>query len=501
MTLPMVVGLFLSSIISGQIASSTGRWKAFPAVGLVLVAIGLFLLSRLHVDSSALEIGVYIAIMGAGLGMTMQMLVLAAQNAATRQDMAVSTSGVTFFRSLGGAVGVAAFGAILTNRVKDELAARLGGGRRRARAGHARGHPRAAAAGGEGGAGVVHGGDADGLPGGRPGGGARRDRGPVPQGGAAARPRRRGDATDPVATRRAGTAGTAGTSAPASKAVAPPGVLREPWPGDVNRLARRPRAGRKPPAGLRSGRGTGDRGERHLAPGRQGHRPPGPAHRRGRGGRGEVPPLRARRPPARRRRLPARPQPRGRLVRRGRRRPALGEPDQHGHQRHEVRRGDAGPPRLRRGLHRPRRHHRRDPARHGVHPRPRRLAGGPGGQQPGGLQQVRPPDRPRHGAGGRGGRPRGDRPPEGRARPAARPGGQLRLQRAPRERAAHLHPPRRPRPRGGRAARGPPGGPGGARRRHRPPGRPACARRASTCAVACCSTARPAPARPTPCAT
>ncbi len=126
MTLPMVVGLFLSSIVSGRIASSTGRWKAFPAVGLVLVAIGLFLLSRLHVDSSALEIGVYITIMGAGLGMTMQMLVLAAQNASSRQDMAVSTSGVTFFRSLGGAVGVAAFGAILTNRVKDELALRLG---------------------------------------------------------------------------------------------------------------------------------------------------------------------------------------------------------------------------------------------------------------------------------------------------------------------------------------------------------------------------------------
>ncbi|TKK84795.1 MFS transporter [Herbidospora galbida] len=127
MTLPMVIGLFLSSIVSGKVASSTGRWKAFPAVGLVLVAIGLFLLSRLHVDSTPVEIGAYITIMGAGLGMTMQMLVLAAQNAASRQDMAVSTSGVTFFRSLGGAVGVAAFGAILTNRVKDELAARLGG--------------------------------------------------------------------------------------------------------------------------------------------------------------------------------------------------------------------------------------------------------------------------------------------------------------------------------------------------------------------------------------
>jgi predicted MFS family arabinose efflux permease len=125
MTLPMVLGLFLASITSGRIVTRTGRWKAFPVAGLLLVAIGLALLSRLHAGSSELVIGVDIAILGIGLGMSMQMLILAVQNAAQGRDMAVSTAGVSFFRSLGGAVGVAAFGAILTNRVTGEMTTRL----------------------------------------------------------------------------------------------------------------------------------------------------------------------------------------------------------------------------------------------------------------------------------------------------------------------------------------------------------------------------------------
>ncbi|MEZ0071871.1 MDR family MFS transporter [Planotetraspora sp. GP83] len=126
MTLPMVLSLFLASIISGRVVTRTGRWKIFPIAGMILVAAGLWLLSLLKADSGYVVIGVDIAVLGAGLGMSMQMLILAAQNAAEGRDMAVSTSGVAFFRSLGGAVGVAAFGAILTNRVKDEMAAMLG---------------------------------------------------------------------------------------------------------------------------------------------------------------------------------------------------------------------------------------------------------------------------------------------------------------------------------------------------------------------------------------
>ncbi|WP_228645376.1 MDR family MFS transporter [Microtetraspora sp. AC03309] len=121
MTLPMVVSLFLGSIVSGRIVTRTGRWKLFPVAGMVLVAVGLGLLSRLHVDSGYLVIGLDIAVFGVGLGLTMQMLILAAQNAAEPRDMASTTSGVSFFRSLGGAVGVAAYGAILTNKVKSEM--------------------------------------------------------------------------------------------------------------------------------------------------------------------------------------------------------------------------------------------------------------------------------------------------------------------------------------------------------------------------------------------
>ncbi|HEX4815990.1 MAG TPA: MDR family MFS transporter [Nonomuraea sp.] len=121
MTLPMVLTLFLAGVISGRIVTRTGKWKIFPVAGLLIVAVGLFLLSRLRVDSGEWLIGFDVAVLGTGLGLSMQMLILAAQNGSEPRDMASTTSGVAFFRSLGGAVGVAAFGAILTNRLKDEM--------------------------------------------------------------------------------------------------------------------------------------------------------------------------------------------------------------------------------------------------------------------------------------------------------------------------------------------------------------------------------------------
>ncbi len=122
MTLPMVFALFVAGVVSGKIVTRTGRWKLFPVAGLLIVAIGLFLLSRLHVDSGEWLIGFDVAVLGLGLGLSMQMLILAAQNGSELRDMAATTSGVSFFRSLGGAVGVAAFGAILTNRLSAEMA-------------------------------------------------------------------------------------------------------------------------------------------------------------------------------------------------------------------------------------------------------------------------------------------------------------------------------------------------------------------------------------------
>lgn len=121
MTLPLVVGMLMASIGSGQFVTRTGRYKWYPVAGLALVAIAMALLSRLHIGSSTLVIGLDFAVLGVGLGLTMQILILAAQNAATPADMAATTSGVSFFRNLGGAMGVAAFGAVLTNRLSAEL--------------------------------------------------------------------------------------------------------------------------------------------------------------------------------------------------------------------------------------------------------------------------------------------------------------------------------------------------------------------------------------------
>jgi hypothetical protein len=125
MTLPMVLGLLVASITSGRVVTVTGRWKAFPCAGLLLVATGMVALSRIHVGTSGVVIGADIAVVGIGLGLSMQILILAAQNAVRPADLAAATSGVSFFRALGGALGVAAFGAILTGRLRGEMSALL----------------------------------------------------------------------------------------------------------------------------------------------------------------------------------------------------------------------------------------------------------------------------------------------------------------------------------------------------------------------------------------
>ncbi|MGI5325694.1 MFS transporter [Actinomadura nitritigenes] len=122
MTLPLVVGMLITSIGSGQLVTRTGKYKIYPVIGLICVGAGLYLLSRLHVDSSKVEVGGCLALLGLGLGLTLQILILAAQNAAKMEDLASTTSGVSFFRNLGGAIGVAAFGAILNNQLPGEIA-------------------------------------------------------------------------------------------------------------------------------------------------------------------------------------------------------------------------------------------------------------------------------------------------------------------------------------------------------------------------------------------
>ncbi|WP_330238627.1 MDR family MFS transporter [Streptomyces sp. NBC_00525] len=125
--LPMVFGLLITSTVSGQIVSRTGRWKVFPIAGTGITAIGLLLLHRLTVSSGTWEMSAYFFVFGAGLGLVMQVLVLVVQNAVSYRDLGVATSGATFFRSIGASFGVAIFGTIFTNRLTDKLGAALAG--------------------------------------------------------------------------------------------------------------------------------------------------------------------------------------------------------------------------------------------------------------------------------------------------------------------------------------------------------------------------------------
>ncbi|HEU4543271.1 MAG TPA: MDR family MFS transporter [Jiangellaceae bacterium] len=120
--LPMVAGIFTTSIGAGQVMTRTGRYKAFPILGAAVTALGILLLSRLDMDTPYWQVALYVYTLGFGLGFTMQIVVTAVQNAVDRSDMGSATSSVTFFRSMGGAFGTAIFGAVLTGRLQHYLA-------------------------------------------------------------------------------------------------------------------------------------------------------------------------------------------------------------------------------------------------------------------------------------------------------------------------------------------------------------------------------------------
>jgi EmrB/QacA subfamily drug resistance transporter len=124
---PLMAGLLVSSIASGQLITRTGRYKPFPVVGTLITAIGMGLLSRLSAGTSELYTLSAMVIVGLGLGMTMQVLVLASQNAVDYRLLGVATSGSTLSRQVGGSIGVAVFGSIFVNRLNSELASRLPG--------------------------------------------------------------------------------------------------------------------------------------------------------------------------------------------------------------------------------------------------------------------------------------------------------------------------------------------------------------------------------------
>jgi EmrB/QacA subfamily drug resistance transporter len=125
--LPLMAGLLLTSMLSGVLISRWGRYKVFPIVGTALMTVGMYLLSHLGVATSTLVASAYMFVLGVGIGAVMQVLVIAVQNVVPYADLGVATSGATFFRSIGGSFGTAAFGAIFASQLTGNLARYLAG--------------------------------------------------------------------------------------------------------------------------------------------------------------------------------------------------------------------------------------------------------------------------------------------------------------------------------------------------------------------------------------
>jgi EmrB/QacA subfamily drug resistance transporter len=120
--LPLMFGLLLTSISSGQIISNTGKYRPFPIIGTFIMTIGLYLLSHLSSTTSDITAYLFMFVLGLGLGMVMQVLVLAVQNAVDYKDLGVATSGATLFRSIGGSIGTSILGSVFATRLTENLA-------------------------------------------------------------------------------------------------------------------------------------------------------------------------------------------------------------------------------------------------------------------------------------------------------------------------------------------------------------------------------------------
>ncbi|MFP8882846.1 MFS transporter [Streptomyces mangrovi] len=121
MSLPMILGLLVSSTVAGQVISATGRWKVYLVAGAITMTAGLGLLSTIDSGTGFGLLSVYMAVLGIGVGMLMQNLVLAAQNDVPAAELGAATSVLSFFRSMGGTIGTSVLGAILANRVATEM--------------------------------------------------------------------------------------------------------------------------------------------------------------------------------------------------------------------------------------------------------------------------------------------------------------------------------------------------------------------------------------------
>jgi EmrB/QacA subfamily drug resistance transporter len=125
--LPMLLSMMVVSLIAGRVTTNSGKYKIFPIIGSILMVAGLFLLAQMDTGTTRLTSGIYMAVLGAGMGFLMQITMLVAQNSVELKDMGVASSATTLFRTLGSSFGVAIMGALFTGRVQDEMAARGGG--------------------------------------------------------------------------------------------------------------------------------------------------------------------------------------------------------------------------------------------------------------------------------------------------------------------------------------------------------------------------------------
>jgi MFS family permease len=115
--LPLLLAATTSTALAGRVIYKTGRYKLFPIVGLALMAVGLFLFSRMDATTSQATAGAYMVVFGIGFGLVSQVLLVAIQNAVDRRDLGIATASTNLFRSLGGSIGVAVFGAIFASRL------------------------------------------------------------------------------------------------------------------------------------------------------------------------------------------------------------------------------------------------------------------------------------------------------------------------------------------------------------------------------------------------
>ena len=145
-TLPMVVGMLITSTGSGTLVGRTGRYKIFPVTGTALMALAFLLMSRMDPVTSALVQSIYLVILGAGIGLSMQVLVLIVQNTSNFEDLGVATSGVTFFRTIGSSFGAAIFGSLFVELPRRQDGCGAGGQWRTARSGQFSGGPAPSAA-------------------------------------------------------------------------------------------------------------------------------------------------------------------------------------------------------------------------------------------------------------------------------------------------------------------------------------------------------------------